>query len=391
MNTFRLGCVLAATLSACRPQPEPGPAQGPDPCAEPGTVCTWMGSAGLARLSPEGVGRLEAGLYFPEDILFSPDGSAFVPDFNNHRVSRVDPKGIVTTVVGTGVPGDGVPEGPGCEQGCEAQRTELWHPAQMALDPERPSVLVIAAWHNHRIMELDLDKSELTWVIGTGEPGYGQDTLSYPSSVALGPDGAWYISDQGNQMVRRLLGGELQDVAGAPGLSGYEGDGGPALDARLHGHADWAGGPTSKLEVVGREILLADTLNGIIRAIDLDTGTIERRVGRFVPGAEAGSLPGYAGDGGPALEATFAFPRDVAMGPDGALYVADAGNHCIRRVDPDGTVEAFAGRCGQEGMEGDEGPALEATFDLPSGLAFDRDGHLYVADSNNHVIRRITR
>ena len=379
---------LLVALGACTEQPPDE--RVPDPCEAPGTICTWMGSPGVAMFSPEGVHRTEAALYFPEDIVFSPEGEAFVPDFNNHRVRKVDPAGMVTTVAGTGVPGDG-PEQGDCDGGCPARLAHLWHPAQVALDPSRPGVLAIAAWHNHRIVELNLATGELTWTVGTGSPGYGPKQLAYPSSLAYGPDGTLYISDQANYLVRAVVGGALTDVAGTPGLAGYAGDGGPAIEATLHGHADWTGGPTSKLEVANGRILLADTVNGMIRAIDLQTGTIERVAGRFVPGADTGSLPSWSGDGGPALDAGFSYPRDATVGPDGALYVADTGNHCIRRVNADGIVEVFAGRCGENGMAGDEGPATEALMDFPSAVSFDAEGHLYVADANNHVIRRIAR
>lgn len=379
-----------AGLVACTH--DPGEPPGDDPCAVSGAICTWMGKPGLAMLSGEGVSLSQAALYFPEDIVFAPDGSAYVPDFNNHRVREISPDGLVTTVAGTGVPGDGPRDGgDGCEEGCPAFSTDLWHPSQVALDPTRPDVLLVVAWHNHRLVEVDLVRETVTWVGGIGESGYGKTLLSYPSSAAYTQDGTLFVSDQGNQLVRQWTGEEFIDFAGVARKPGYGGDGGPAADALLHGHEDWIGGPTSKIEISGRTLWLADTLNGVIRAIDLDTGTIETAIGRFVPGAEIGSLPSYSGDGGPAKKATFSVPRDITLGPDGALYVADSGNHCVRRVDPDGIVDVFAGTCGEAGVEGDEGPALEAHLDFPSGVSFDAAGNLYIADANNHVIRRVAR
>ncbi|MEQ1566777.1 MAG: hypothetical protein ABMA64_14135 [Myxococcota bacterium] len=380
---------LAAVAVACSGEP---PGQPPDPCDTPGVVCTWMGKPGLAMLSADGLDRRKEGLYLVQDIGFS-GGEAFVSDFNNHRILGVGADGTSRTVAGTGVPGDGPHEGGSCADGCEAHSTEIWHPSQVAADPADPAVLYAAAWHNHRLVRIDTRTDEIRWLVGTGEAGYSDDPpqLAFPSSVVAAADGSVYLSDQGNQVVRRVTpDGQIERVAGSPGVGGYSGDGGPAIDAVLHGHSDWIGGPTSKLALSGSTLVLADTLNGVIRAIDLDRGTIERVAGRFVPGADVGSAPGYSGDGGPALDAVFSLPRAVAVGPAGELYVADSSNHCVRVVDPDGEVRAFAGRCGEEGgFSGDGGPALDARFDLPCGLWVDGRGALYVADSNNHVVRRI--
>ena len=358
----------------------------------PGTICTWMGRPGIAILSPDDVDRFHAGLYLPQDVVFAPGGTAYVADFNNHRVRRVDADGMVTTVAGTGIPGDG-PEGVSCDGGCDAADSELWHPSQLVVDPTDPDVLIGAAWHNHRLIRIDLARDEVSWLVGTGEPGYGvaPERLSYPSSVVFDTDGSLIVSDQGNQMIRRWTGAVLEDVAGRPGVAGYAGDGGPALEAELFGHADWVGGPTSKLERADRMLYFADSMNGVIRRIDLDLGTIDTVAGRFVPGDGDVSEYGYAGDGGPASEAVFHVPRDLAFGPDGELYVADSGNHCIRVIGTDGRIDTFAGRCGEAGIDGDGGPAEDALLNTPCGVAVDDAGHVYVSDSNNQVIRKIAR
>jgi sugar lactone lactonase YvrE len=361
-------------------------------------------------MSPNDVHRTESGLYLPQDVAFAQDGTAYVADFNTHRIRRVAPDGTVTTLTGTGAPGDGHGGLSTCAVGCDATGYEWWHPSQVAFDPEDPDVLYAAAWHNSRINRIDVSGGVLTWVTGTGVQGYGPDELgrallNLPSSVAFA-DGVLYWSDQGNQLVRRRLpDGTIETVAGTPGLPGYAGDGGPATHAQLHGHPDWMGGPSNKLDVRRSVLLYADTTNNVIRTIDLDTGIIERFAGRFESSGrdfvtnpldgtehyvELGGVVGYDGDGGPALDALFAHPRDVAFGPDGEVYVADSANHCVRVIRPDGVVEAFAGRCGEEpGYEGDGVPALEARMDLPCGVALDDDGNVYVSDSNNHVIRRV--
>jgi DNA-binding beta-propeller fold protein YncE len=104
---------------------------------------------------------------------------------------------------------------------------------------------------------------------------------------------------------------------------------------------------------------------------------------------DAGSVQGYAGDDGNANDAVFAWPTDVAVGPEGEVYVVDSNNHCVRVVRPDHTIETFAGTCTESGFAGDGGPATEALLDKPFGVALDAAGNVYIADSYNHVIRRV--
>jgi NHL repeat-containing protein len=385
--------MIALALAACNPDHGGDPGRSPvDPCDVPGTLCTWMGKPGLAQFSPDELDRRKTGLYWVQDIVFGPDGTAFVSDFNNHRIVEVGTDGISRTIAGTGVPGDGPHAGGSCDDGCVADQVDLWHPSQVLVDPADPDVVYAAAWHDHRLVRIERAEDRLTWTVGTGQEGYDVDPveMAYPSSVVAGDGGDLYFSDQGNQVVRvARADGEVEIVAGSPGVGGYSGDGGPAADALLHGHEDWVGGPSSKLYRRGSTLYVADSLNGVVRAIDLDTGVIDRVVGRYV-GAPSGSMPGYEGDGGDALDAVLAYPRAVAFGPRGEMYVADSGNNCVRVVEPDGSIEPFAGRCGEEaGFDGDRVPALDATMDFPCGVSVDADGNVYVADSNNHVIRRI--
>jgi DNA-binding beta-propeller fold protein YncE len=393
-HRWRCAAAGALWVAGCGPEQEPAAADD-DGCA-PGTICTWMGVPGLAGLAGPGEGghRSDELLYMVQDLEVAPDGSVYVADFNNHRVIRVDPDGVVHRIAGHGRPGDGILFGD-CSGGCSAQQAELWHPSDIVLDPSAPGVLLVVAWQNHRVLRIDPAADELLWLAGVGEPGYGADPVAFafPSSVVVDEQGALYVADQANQVVRRLgADGRVDDLVGHPGIAGYAGDGGPASEALLHGHGGWEGGPTSKLAIDGRTLYLADSLNGVIRAVDLDTGRIERVAGQFVAdGVSTASAEGYGGDGEDALDAVFWRPRDVEVGPDGTLYVADTGNHCVRAVSPDGIVETVAGRCGEAGFAGDGGPPTEALLDTPCGVALDAAGNLYVADSNNHLIRLIRR
>jgi DNA-binding beta-propeller fold protein YncE len=128
-------------------------------------------------------------------------------------------------------------------------------------------------------------------------------------------------------------------------------------------------------------LYLCDTNNHRVRVIDLASGIINTFAGN---GAAA-----FGGDGGPATAASLNFPSDVAVAPDHSVYIADAYNHVVRRVDTSGIIRTVAGIPGQSGFGGDGGPATSAKFNLPEGIYVDRAGNLYVADVLNNRIRMV--
>jgi sugar lactone lactonase YvrE len=386
-------------LAACAP----ATTSGGDPCQVSGNLCTWMGVPGEAQLSGEATDRLATWLYLPVDLAFGPDGTGYLSDYNHHRLRQVDPDGLVTTVSGTGL--QGAPGGD-CWEGCDALPYAWDHPADVLVDPIDPQRLWVASTQLHQVASVDLAASVVTWWAGSGEEGHAdgpaqQALFSRPSSVVADGDGTLYVGDPGNHVIRRISPeGEVSTLAGEPGLPGYHGDGGPAEQAHLRAGEHGSG---LKLALDGRRLLVADSDNGVIRAIDLDTGIIETVVGRYEPAEpdrlanpatggqvleEPPAVPGYAGDGGDALDALLAQPQDVAVGPDGALYIADTGNHCVRVV-RDGVIETFAGTCTADGFAGDGAPAAQAQLQYPYGLALDGQGAVYVADTMNHVFRRV--
>lgn len=220
---------------------------------------------------------------------------------------------------------------------------------------------------------------DIATVVGTGAPGFNGDGLPGPQTrtrpareIAVGPDGSVYFSDEDNARLRRLrLDGTVETIAGT-GVEAYSGDGGPAVDADIS--------RARGLEVLDDgTIIFADAWNHVLRRIGPD-GTIETICGTGVAG--------FNGDGLPALETEIERPNDVAVGPDGLVYFTDGRNHRIRRIGADGLVTTLAGT-GEETYGGDGGPAIEARLDSPSGIDFGPDGALYVADEDNHRVRRI--
>ena len=197
--------------------------------------------------------------------------------------------------------------------------------------------------------------------------------VSNPSSLATDSRGNVYFVDRDTYRVRKVdQSGQVSTVAGS-GLLGFSGDGGPATSAKLGERVEGLA-----VDEVGN-VYIADTANYRIRRVD-PSGTIDTIAG-------TGSYGG-GGDGGPAAMATLGAVYGLATDAAGNLYIADTFNDKVRKISPDGIISRFAGT-GEEGHGGDGGPAGHARLDKPRGLAVDESGHVYIADTDNHRIRRV--
>ena len=178
-------------------------------------------------------------------------------------------------------------------------------------------------------------------------------------------------------------GGTVATVAGKS-PAGFSGDGGPANDAQMHEPRMMTFAPSG-------DMYIADTFNQLIRKVDT-AGTITTVAGKFtgfVPRDEADCVENFNGDGGPATEATLSCPHGVAVDTAGNVYIADSANHVIRRVDPSGTIVTVAGAGGTTGDSGDGGPGTEAHIQGPKGIVLDGRGGLLIADSGNDRVKRL--
>lgn len=387
--------------------------EGPEPCeAGPGEICTLAGTDYAGFAGDDGP-ALGAALYLPQDVTIGPDGHAYILDWNNHRIRGIDPSGTIRTVAGTGQLGDG-PPGPALE-------SDFNHPTNVVFDPV--GRMVVAAWHNSRIKRVDLKQGTLEDICGTGKRAYSGDDgpavaadLDLPASLAFDPDGNLFVMDQANQVIRKIDGsdtitraagqcitnackdGEVPEpcpgtnkfacgqaenpgACGQPCATGYGGDGGPATEARFAQPFGQAADPAGRI-VFDPQGNLYVADTGNHRIRKIDkSGVITTVAGT----GEAG----YSGDGGPATEAKLNRPIDVDVAADGTIYVADTFNSCVRAIDPNGTIRTAAGVCGERGFSGEGGPAEQARLDRPYGITLGPRGELYIADTYNHRIRLV--
>lgn len=195
--------------------------------------------------------------------------------------------------------------------------------------------------------------------------------LVYPNGLALNEQGELYISDIGAHRVLKLnRQGRLTVIAGT-GEGAFGGDGGPAIKAQLFAPHDLA------FDAAGN-LVIADTYNQRIRRIDRQ-GVITTIAGN--------GTAAYAGDNGPALQASLNNPQSLAFDREGNLLIADTYNHVVRRVDRAGTITTFAGIV--PGHGGDGGPASKAQINLTMAVAVGPDGSVYISDAANSRIRRV--
>lgn len=409
-------------------------ASGCDEACDPneaGVICTLIGSGenGYDRGADEQpIPSREARMSLPQDMLAAPDGNLYVLDWNNHRIRRYDPEdGMLHWVAGQGELG-GTLDDPA--------NNDFNHPTNLLWDPSG-TALVVAAWHNSMIRTVDLATGVVQNSCGDGRRAYFGDgeaalsaALDLPASIAWSPEGDLVIMDQANQVLRRVdsaglihrmagqcvidaappggpgpcsdgaepvqcpagMGGpsgkftcgDPEQFCGRPCTPGYSGDEIPATEMRMAQPFGQSATPAGRIAYdANGDLYFADTGNHLIRRIDTD-GIVHRVAGQ--PPADGVPQRGYAGDGGPALDATLNYPVDIAIADDGTLYFSDVHNHCVRRITPDGVIDTAAGVCGQRGYAGDGGPPTEALFNLPFGIEW-ADGRLYVADTGNSVVR----
>ena len=310
-------------------------------------------------VSPGAVDGTGAGARFfnPAGVASDQDGNLYVADTGNGTIRKITPAGAVTTLAGS----------PGTWGATDATGAAARFAAPLHLAVDAAGDVFVADSANGAIRKITAAGVVTTFDLSAADP-----VVNAPSGIAVTSDGQTiYFSDRGNNVVRRIVGsGAVSVFAGDPRRSGTADGQGSA--ARFYEPAGLA------LDGAGN-LYVADSRNHTIRKITA--------AGAVTTLAGTAGVPGTTDAAG--LAAQFHLPRAVAVDAAGNVFVADAGNHTVRRIAASGAaVTTLAGTAERAGSAIGTGAA--AQFDLPAGLAALADGTLYVADSRNHAIRRIT-
>lgn len=309
--------VSALVAVACLP----GPVQR--------TVSIGAGT-GVAGFDGDGGPAVAAMLNRPEHIDIDADGNVYVPDEQNHRVRRIDPAGMITTVAGNGSNSGG---------------TNVAGPATEASVPYPQAVAVgidgdfyVASFGYVFRVDSGGVISHVAGSGGSGGPtGDGgpatQARLGLVGDLTVDDQGNLYISSESAFQIRKVDGAGVIDTVAGTGVRGFSGDGGPATDARI----DIASG--LDVNAVG-DLYLADSWNHRVRRVDGTTGVITTVAGSGATGFSAG---GFGGDGGLATEARLHAPSDVILDPDGSFLILDSVNARVRLVSDGVITTAFGG------------------------------------------------
>ncbi len=332
-----------------------------------GIISTVAGIGSSAFFGDQG-SPTSAALSFPFGITLDSSGDLFIADTSNYRVREVFTNNIIATVAGNGASsysGDGG----------GAVSAQISGPEGISTD--RFGNLYFADTSNNVVREIQTN-GVINTVAGNGALGYSGDNgtatsaeLSGPQGLAVDASGDLFIGDTGNYRVREVAGGIISTLAGS-GNSIFNGDGGMATSATLSAVG-------VAVDALG-DVFIGDPVNFRVREV-LPNGNIATVAGI--------GTKGYSGDSGPALSAQLSAVAGLAVDNAGDIYIADSGNNCIRKVSAAGTITTIAGN-GTAGFSGDGGPAASAQLRNPSGVTVDSAGNLYIADTGNNRVRKVS-
>jgi sugar lactone lactonase YvrE len=345
-----------------------------------GKISTVAGD-GAQGYSGDGGAAISAELYSPHGVAVDTVGNIYIADYSNNRVRKVTVStGIISTVAGNGTQGHS-------GDGGAATSAELYTPYSVAVDDVGD--IYIADFGNERIREVAASTGDISTVAGDGSLGYSGDggaatsaELNQPTGVAVDGAGDVYVADYANDRVRAVGGnayslpgpGLINTLAG-DGVGGYSGDGGRADNAEIYQ-------PTGVAVDASGNVYIADQFNQRVRKVTASTGKIST-----VAGDGTG---GYSGDGGIATSAEMQNPNGVAVDSAGNIYIADTYNNRIRKVTASTGIMSTVAGDGAKGYSGDGGAATQAELNYPFGVAVDAADNIYIADVYNSRIRKVT-
>jgi hypothetical protein len=293
----------------------------------------------------------QAALNFQAGIAFDATGNLFIADGSNSRVRKVTPAGMITTFAGNGITGSSGDGGP-------ATSAELLYPQSVA--PDLAGNVYIG------------DELEVRKVDSSGTISKLADGFIFVTSVATDVQGNVYVDDVGECVVWKIDGTGAKSIfAGLPFVCGYNGDGIPATQAELYPYGIAADGSGN--------LYIADSFNSRVRRVD-SSGTISTVVGT--------GIWGFSGDGGRATAAQVTAPYGVAVNNQGTLAIADTFNYRVRTVSAAGIIKTSAGT-GFFGYNGNGLPATSTNLSYPIGVAISPAGVVYVSDAQQYLVRKI--
>ncbi len=333
-------------------------------------IITTIAGNGAAGYSGDGGPAVSAVLNHPFAITTDTLGNIFFADYNNNRVAKINPAGIITTLAGNGTNGF-------FGDGGAATAAELANPSGVAVD--RSGNVYIADKANQRIRMVNTS-GVISTIGGNGTPGYtGDETaattaeIDSPSDIAVDAGGNILIADYTNQVIRQInTVGIITTIAGN-NTAGYSGDGGAATAAALNN-------PAGVCTDASGNIYVACAGNNVIRMIN-SAGIISTFAGN--------TTPAYSGDGGAATAASINYPKGMTVDRSGNFYFADQNNSVIRKINTSGIITTVAGT-NVAGFSGDCGAATAAKLNFPAAVAVDTSGNLFIADNLNMRIREVS-
>jgi sugar lactone lactonase YvrE len=330
-----------------------------------GVIGTAAGT-GIAGFSGDNGPAKSAMVSFPADVVIDSKGDILFSDSGNNRIRKISTTGIITTIVGTGLAGFSGDGGP-------ATSAEINRPLGLALDSAGQLYLSDAG--NQRVRKVDT-AGNIHTIAGNGLAGFSGDggaatsaSLDNPFGLVLDSKGNLYIADHLNRRVRMVNTTGIINTVVGNGTGGCAGDGGLATKASL-GHPDG-------LRISGGKLLVSNACEARIRAVNLKTHIINTVVG---------SSKGFDGNSHTALASMFLNPAGLSVDKSGNLLVVDSGNDQVRKLTASTQiVSKFAG-----GFTGDGGKSTASSLDGPENIAFDKAGNLYIAETKANRIRKVT-